>query len=257
MARRGRRAGRGASRGRRARRRRRQRSRAARRGRAHPAARGARTRCCAPGRGSPIRRASISAARSPAGATCASTSAACSRATCELGDGVTHRRVLRAEDVTVAAGTTIAAVLASRRRDDRRGLPRSGRMRGCGRARCCTTTCTSATSSRSRRARSGRGAKANHLAYVGDAVLGANVNFGAGAITANYDGANKHRTVDRRRRAHRQQLRARGAGHDRRGRDDRRRQHDRARRAAGGADARARATGHGRGLDAAGEREKE
>jgi bifunctional UDP-N-acetylglucosamine pyrophosphorylase/glucosamine-1-phosphate N-acetyltransferase len=41
----------------------------------------------------------------------------------------------------------------------------------------------------------GRGAKANHLAYVGDAVLGANVNFGAGAITANYDGANKHRTV--------------------------------------------------------------
>ena len=41
----------------------------------------------------------------------------------------------------------------------------------------------------------GRGAKANHLAYVGDAVLGANVNFGAGAITANYDGANKHRTI--------------------------------------------------------------
>jgi len=39
------------------------------------------------------------------------------------------------------------------------------------------------------------GAKANHLAYVGDAHLGARVNFGAGAITANYDGANKHRTV--------------------------------------------------------------
>jgi bifunctional UDP-N-acetylglucosamine pyrophosphorylase/glucosamine-1-phosphate N-acetyltransferase len=41
----------------------------------------------------------------------------------------------------------------------------------------------------------GHGAKANHLAYVGDASLGANVNFGAGAIVANYDGANKHRTV--------------------------------------------------------------
>lgn len=39
------------------------------------------------------------------------------------------------------------------------------------------------------------GAKANHLAYVGDAHLGARVNFGAGAITANYDGANKHKTV--------------------------------------------------------------
>ena len=41
----------------------------------------------------------------------------------------------------------------------------------------------------------GDGAKANHLAYVGDATLGERVNFGAGAITANYDGANKHRTT--------------------------------------------------------------
>jgi bifunctional UDP-N-acetylglucosamine pyrophosphorylase/glucosamine-1-phosphate N-acetyltransferase len=41
----------------------------------------------------------------------------------------------------------------------------------------------------------GDGAKANHLAYVGDAQLGARVNIGAGTIIANYDGANKHRTV--------------------------------------------------------------
>jgi bifunctional UDP-N-acetylglucosamine pyrophosphorylase/glucosamine-1-phosphate N-acetyltransferase len=40
-----------------------------------------------------------------------------------------------------------------------------------------------------------RGAKANHLAYLGDATVGARVNYGAGSITANYDGANKHRTV--------------------------------------------------------------
>jgi bifunctional UDP-N-acetylglucosamine pyrophosphorylase/glucosamine-1-phosphate N-acetyltransferase len=39
-----------------------------------------------------------------------------------------------------------------------------------------------------------RGAKANHLAYVGDATVGERVNFGAGSITANYDGARKHRT---------------------------------------------------------------
>lgn len=39
------------------------------------------------------------------------------------------------------------------------------------------------------------GAKANHLAYLGDATVGERVNYGAGAITANYDGANKHRTV--------------------------------------------------------------
>jgi bifunctional UDP-N-acetylglucosamine pyrophosphorylase/glucosamine-1-phosphate N-acetyltransferase len=38
------------------------------------------------------------------------------------------------------------------------------------------------------------GAKANHLAYIGDARLGAGSNFGAGAITCNYDGVTKHRT---------------------------------------------------------------
>ena len=40
-----------------------------------------------------------------------------------------------------------------------------------------------------------KGAKANHLAYLGDTTVGERVNFGAGSITANYDGANKHRTV--------------------------------------------------------------
>jgi bifunctional UDP-N-acetylglucosamine pyrophosphorylase/glucosamine-1-phosphate N-acetyltransferase len=37
--------------------------------------------------------------------------------------------------------------------------------------------------------------KANHLAYIGDATIGSRVNVGAGTITCNYDGANKHRTV--------------------------------------------------------------
>ena len=37
--------------------------------------------------------------------------------------------------------------------------------------------------------------KANHLAYVGDSIVGSDVNIGAGTITCNYDGANKHRTV--------------------------------------------------------------
>ena len=39
------------------------------------------------------------------------------------------------------------------------------------------------------------GSKANHLAYVGDAIVGSRVNIGAGTITCNYDGANKLRTV--------------------------------------------------------------
>jgi len=41
----------------------------------------------------------------------------------------------------------------------------------------------------------GEGSKANHLAYLGDATIGRNVNIGAGTITCNYDGANKHQTV--------------------------------------------------------------
>ena len=41
----------------------------------------------------------------------------------------------------------------------------------------------------------GNGSKANHLAYVGDATVGDRVNIGAGTITCNYDGANKHRTI--------------------------------------------------------------
>jgi bifunctional UDP-N-acetylglucosamine pyrophosphorylase/glucosamine-1-phosphate N-acetyltransferase len=41
----------------------------------------------------------------------------------------------------------------------------------------------------------GEGAKASHLSYIGDAEVGANVNIGAGTITCNYDGVNKHQTV--------------------------------------------------------------
>ena len=41
----------------------------------------------------------------------------------------------------------------------------------------------------------GEASKVNHLSYIGDAELGASVNVGAGTITANYDGVNKHRTV--------------------------------------------------------------
>jgi bifunctional UDP-N-acetylglucosamine pyrophosphorylase/glucosamine-1-phosphate N-acetyltransferase len=45
-----------------------------------------------------------------------------------------------------------------------------------------------------KQARLGRGSKANHLSYLGDAAIGAGVNIGAGTITCNYDGANKHMT---------------------------------------------------------------
>jgi bifunctional UDP-N-acetylglucosamine pyrophosphorylase/glucosamine-1-phosphate N-acetyltransferase len=46
-----------------------------------------------------------------------------------------------------------------------------------------------------KKARLGKGAKANHLTYLGDAVIGAGSNIGAGVITCNYDGVNKHTTI--------------------------------------------------------------
>ncbi len=44
-------------------------------------------------------------------------------------------------------------------------------------------------------ARLGEGSKASHLSYLGDSVIGSRVNVGAGTITCNYDGANKHQTI--------------------------------------------------------------
>lgn len=46
-----------------------------------------------------------------------------------------------------------------------------------------------------KKARLGKGAKANHLAYLGDSEVGEGSNIGAGVITCNYDGVNKHRTT--------------------------------------------------------------
>jgi len=46
-----------------------------------------------------------------------------------------------------------------------------------------------------KKAEIGAGAKVSHLTYIGDASIGAGVNIGAGVITVNYDGYNKHRTI--------------------------------------------------------------
>lgn len=46
-----------------------------------------------------------------------------------------------------------------------------------------------------KKVRMGKGSKANHLSYLGDAEIGSGVNIGAGTITCNYDGVNKHRTL--------------------------------------------------------------
>ena len=64
----------------------------------------------------------------------------------------------------------------------------------------------------------GRGAKVPHLSYVGDAQVGAEANLGAGTITCNYDGVNKHETVIGAGAFIGTELEPGGAGHDRRGR---------------------------------------
>jgi bifunctional UDP-N-acetylglucosamine pyrophosphorylase/glucosamine-1-phosphate N-acetyltransferase len=46
-----------------------------------------------------------------------------------------------------------------------------------------------------KKTRMGRGTKANHLSYLGDSVIGSDVNIGAGTITCNYDGVHKHTTI--------------------------------------------------------------
>src|SRR5690606_13649822 len=46
-----------------------------------------------------------------------------------------------------------------------------------------------------KKSRIAESSKVNHLSYVGDSTVGARVNVGAGTITCNYDGANKHRTI--------------------------------------------------------------
>lgn len=51
------------------------------------------------------------------------------------------------------------------------------------------------TSAEVNRSRLGKGTKSNHFSYIGDAEVGADVNIGAGAVTCNYDGVAKHKTV--------------------------------------------------------------
>ena len=70
----------------------------------------------------------------------------------------------------------------------------SVRSRGCGPAPSSARTCISAISSRSRRPRSRPAPRPITSAYIGDARVGARANIGAGTITCNYDGFDKHLT---------------------------------------------------------------
>ena len=68
-------------------------------------------------------------------------------------------------------------------------------MRGCGPALRSARACRIGNFVETKAATLEAGAKANHLSYIGDAHVGANANIGAGTITCNYDGFDKHRTT--------------------------------------------------------------
>ena len=90
-----------------------------------------------------------------------------------LGDGVAIGAYCVLKDVTIDAGTQIAAVLPSRGRDDRRELPGRPVSRGCARARSLLDDVHVGNFVEVKASRIGRGSKANHLAYIGDTTMGA------------------------------------------------------------------------------------
>ena len=96
---------------------------------------------------------------------------------CEIGDGVTVRTGCVMEDARISAGAVIGPYSHLR--------PGSDIGEGAHVGNFVET----------KKIRLGKGSKANHLTYLGDAEIGAGVNIGAGTITCNYDGVNKHKTV--------------------------------------------------------------
>jgi len=95
----------------------------------------------------------------------------------EIGDGVTVRPGCIMEDARVSAGAIIGPYSHLR--------PGSEIGEGAHVGNFVET----------KKIRLGKGSKANHLTYLGDAEIGAGVNIGAGTITCNYDGVHKHTTV--------------------------------------------------------------
>ncbi|PWK92361.1 bifunctional UDP-N-acetylglucosamine diphosphorylase/glucosamine-1-phosphate N-acetyltransferase GlmU [Fulvimonas soli] len=111
-----------------------------------------------------------------------------------LGDDVRIGPFVRLKDVTLAAGTVVQAHC------DLEGAVTEGACSIGPFARLRPGTALAegvhvGNFVETKNARLGHGSKANHLSYLGDAEIGKGVNVGAGTITCNYDGANKHRTV--------------------------------------------------------------
>ena len=114
--------------------------------------------------------------------------------TIRLGDGVRIGPFCRLKDVVLGAGTEVRA------HSDLEGVVVEGAATIGPFARLRPGTVLAdgvhiGNFVETKNARLGVGSKANHLSYLGDAVIGAGVNIGAGVITCNYDGANKSTTT--------------------------------------------------------------
>jgi bifunctional UDP-N-acetylglucosamine pyrophosphorylase / glucosamine-1-phosphate N-acetyltransferase len=111
-----------------------------------------------------------------------------------LGDGVRIGPFCRLKDTTLAAGTEVRAHcdLESATTEGAAQIGPFARLRP---GTVLADGVHIGNFVETKNAKIGLGSKANHLTYLGDAVIGAGVNVGAGVITCNYDGANKHVTT--------------------------------------------------------------
>jgi bifunctional UDP-N-acetylglucosamine pyrophosphorylase / glucosamine-1-phosphate N-acetyltransferase len=96
---------------------------------------------------------------------------------CEIGDGVTVRTGCVMEDSRISAGAVLGPYSHLRPGNEIGEGAHVGNF------------------VEAKKIKLGKGSKANHLTYLGDAEIGAGVNIGAGTITCNYDGVHKHKTV--------------------------------------------------------------
>ncbi|NNK33635.1 MAG: bifunctional UDP-N-acetylglucosamine diphosphorylase/glucosamine-1-phosphate N-acetyltransferase GlmU [Xanthomonadales bacterium] len=111
-----------------------------------------------------------------------------------LGDGVSIGPGCCLKDCDLAAGTKVLAnsVLEGVRTTGACDIGPFARLRP---GTELSEGCRIGNFVEAKNARLGPGSKASHLTYLGDSEIGSRVNIGAGTITCNYDGANKHRTV--------------------------------------------------------------
>ncbi|WP_304941154.1 DapH/DapD/GlmU-related protein, partial [Stenotrophomonas pictorum] len=112
----------------------------------------------------------------------------------ELGDGVSIGPFVRLKDVRLGAGTEVRAHC------DLEGVVADGAAQIGPFARLRPGTVLAegvhvGNFVETKKATLGKGSKANHLTYLGDAVIGSGTNIGAGTITCNYDGVNKFQTI--------------------------------------------------------------